>query len=53
MKLDRNYKNVYDDVVFLDRMGFLKLDRRGKRLVPVVDYDTIDIQVKIGVSSAK
>lgn len=52
-KLGRDYKNVYDDVVFLERIGFLKLERRGKRLVPVVDYDTIDIQVKIGVSSAR
>ena len=52
-KLGRDYKNVYDDVVFLERIGFLKLERRGKRLVPVVDYDTIDIQIKIGASSAR
>jgi len=48
--LGRDYKNVYDDVVFLEKIGFLKLERKGKKLVPVVDYDTIDIQVKIGVS---
>ncbi len=47
-KLGRDYRNVYDDVVFLEKMGFLNLRRRGKKLVPEVDYDAIDIQVRIG-----
>ncbi len=46
--LDRDYKNVYDDVVFLEKVGFLRLERKGRKLVPVVDYDVIDIEVKIG-----
>ncbi len=48
--LGRDYKNVYDDVTFLEKTGFLKLERKGKKLVPIVDYDTIDIQVKGGAS---
>ncbi len=44
----RDYKNVYEDVIFLEKTGFLKLERKGKRLVPVVDYDEIEVKVKVG-----
>ncbi len=44
----RDYKNVYEDVILLEKSGFLRLERKGRRLVPVVDYDVIDVQVKVG-----
>ena len=44
----RDYKNVYEDVILLEKSGFLKLERKGRKLVPVVDYDVIDVQVKVG-----
>ncbi len=44
----RDYKNVYEDVILLERSGFLRLERKGRKLVPVVDYDVIDVQVKVG-----
>ncbi len=46
--LDRDYKNVYDDVVFLEKVGFLNFERKGRKLVPVAGYNAIDIEVKIG-----
>ncbi len=46
--LRRDYKNVYEDVLFLERTGFIKLDRKGRKLVPVVDYDEIEVKVKVG-----
>lgn len=48
--VNRDYKNVYEDIVLLERTGFLKLKREGKKLVPIVDYDVIDVQVKVGDS---
>lgn len=44
----RDYKNVYDDVILLEKVGFLRLERKGRSLIPVVDYDIIDVQVKVG-----
>ena len=49
----RDYKNVYKDITLLERMGFLKLERRGKRLIPVVDYDIIDVQLRVGSATEK
>jgi len=48
--VNRDYKNVYEDVILLERTGFLKLKREGKKLIPIVDYDVIDVQVKVGDS---
>ena len=49
----RDYKNVYKDITLLEKMGFLKLKRKGKRLIPVVDYDIIDVQLKVGSAAEK
>ncbi len=46
--VNRDYKNIYEDVILLEKAGFLKLERKGRKLVPIVDYDIIDVQVKVG-----
>jgi len=35
-------------VILLEKAGFLKLERKGRKLVAIVDYDIIDVQVKVG-----
>lgn len=35
MKIGRDIKNVYRDLKVLEELGFVKLERRGKRIRPV------------------
>jgi predicted transcriptional regulator len=43
--LDRDYKNVYDDVQALVKFELLVLQKRGKARVPVFPSDTIEIHI--------
>jgi len=43
--LNRDYKNVYDDIQALVRSELLELQKRGKARVPVFPSDTIEISI--------
>lgn len=43
-KLNRDYKNVYDDVRALSDNGLIELNKEGKRRVPVLKADNILIE---------
>ena len=45
LHLDRDYKNVYDDVQALVKFELLVLQKRGKARVPVFPSDTIEISI--------
>ncbi len=48
--LNRDLKSVNTDFKVLkekDFIGFKKVDEKRKRIVPVVEFDKIDIQVKV------
>ncbi len=46
-KLNRNYKNVYEDVMFLKEIGLIKLQKKGRTLKPTVLFDEIDIKIPL------
>ncbi len=46
-KLNRNYKNVYQDVIFLEKIGLIKLQKEGRSLKPIVLFDEIDIKISL------
>ncbi len=41
----RDMRNVYRDLKLLEGMGFVKLQKKGKEVKPVVDYDEIVIKL--------
>ncbi len=41
----RNVRNVHRDLVLLEAVGLVKLNRKGKEVKPVVDYDEIVIRI--------
>ncbi|MGM0405630.1 MAG: hypothetical protein ACQEQM_05765 [Thermoplasmatota archaeon] len=43
-KLDRDYKNVYDDVKVLFDNGLIDLEKVGKRRIPILTADNIIIE---------
>jgi predicted transcriptional regulator len=43
----RDYRNVYNDVKLLQDAHFLKLARHKKGNTPIVDYDLLEIVMKI------
>ena len=45
--LKRDYKNVYQDVIFLEKIGLLKKEKREKNTYLIVDYDKIEIEITI------
>lgn len=45
--INRDFKNVYDDVKMIETIGLLKLKKTNLGLMPVVLYDEIDIDIKI------
>ncbi|RLF49597.1 MAG: hypothetical protein DRN20_01690 [Thermoplasmata archaeon] len=45
-KLRRNYKNVYDDLIALERFGLIRMERVGRRRIPRALADTIVISLK-------
>lgn len=42
-QLGRNYKNVYDDLVALQKWGLVALSRRGKEKKPVSRVETLKV----------
>lgn len=42
--LDRDYKNVYDDVNILFKNGLIDLNKEGKRRIPILKADNILIE---------
>ncbi|MFO7791822.1 MAG: hypothetical protein R6W73_02430 [Candidatus Saliniplasma sp.] len=42
--LNRDYKNVYDDLQVLSKNGLMELDKEGKRRVPILKADSIIIK---------
>lgn len=42
--LNRDYKNVYDDIQILSENGLVELNRKGKRKVPTLRADKIIIE---------
>lgn len=42
-KLNRNYKNVYDDLKALERWGLMSLPRRGKDKKPVSHVESLKV----------
>ena len=46
-RLNRNYKNVYRDVIFLEKIGLIKLQKKGRSLKPIVLFDEIDIKIPL------
>lgn len=42
-ELDRNYKNVYDDLKGLEEGGLVDLKKEGRRKKPVIHYDRLII----------
>ncbi len=45
--INRDFKNVYQDLKMLENVGLIKLKKSKLGLAPVVIYDEIDINIKI------
>ncbi len=43
-KIERDYKNVYDDLKILSDTGIVSLEREGKRQKPIVKAEIIEIK---------
>jgi len=48
-KLDRDYKNVYSDLKFFEKLGIVELEKVNGNIVPKVLYDEIDIKLPLKV----
>jgi predicted transcriptional regulator len=46
--LGRDVKNVHRDLKLLDAYGFVELKREGRRIVPVVPYSRLEVEIPIG-----
>lgn len=42
-KVGRDVKNVYNDLQILDRLGFVRLTRRGRKILPVLAVQEITL----------
>lgn len=45
--VDRDIRQVHDDLTELERMNLLRFERHGRAKQPIVWYDDIDIEVPI------
>ncbi len=43
----RNIKNVFDDITYLEQVGMLSKKDAGRETVPVIDYDSITIDIDL------
>ena len=41
----RDVRNVHRDLVIFEAVGLVELEKRGKEVIPVVDYDEIVIRI--------
>ncbi len=41
----RDFRNVYRDLVILEAVGLVELEKKGKEVKPIVDYDEIVIRI--------
>lgn len=46
--LDRNYREVYEDLHLLEEAGIVHFNAKGRSKQPVVPYERIRIEVEIG-----
>lgn len=49
--LDRNYREVYEDLHILEDAGIVHFNTKGRSKQPVVPYERIRIEVEIGRSA--
>jgi len=47
IEINRDFKNVYDDVKLLESVGLIKLKKSDLGLVPVTIYDEIEMNIRI------
>lgn len=45
-RMDRDYKNVYDDLKILERYGLIERRKKGRGYVPISDVERILIRIK-------
>lgn len=41
----RDFRNVYRDLVILEAVGLVELEKKGKEVKPIVDYDEIVVRI--------
>ncbi|MEK6951839.1 MAG: hypothetical protein AABX29_02385 [Nanoarchaeota archaeon] len=47
IEINRDFKNVYDDVKLLESVGLIELKKSDLGLVPVTIYDEIEMNIRI------
>lgn len=43
----RNIKNIADDVKYLEQVGLVEIKEAQRKTAPVINYDTIDLQIAV------
>ncbi len=48
-KVQRDFKNVYEDIKILDTLGLIKMKKTNSGIMPIVVYDELDLKIPLKI----